>query len=365
MVFTASCHAASCWFLPSLGGSHLVAAAQYAPATRLAFLVVGVALLATAVVDLLWTTLWVDGGAGPLSSRLANRAWRVFRRAGDDHPRLKSLTGPVVLVATLGVWFGLFWVGWTLLFAGGERTLVDARNVDPVGWIERSYFVGYTLFTLGNGDFSPDGHVWQLATALTSASGMLFVTLSVTYVLSVIGAVVDKRSFASGVTGLGGYGEALALAGWDGEDFRDLDQSLETIAGELDQLAEQHKAYPILHYYHSEHGEDAAPVAVAALDEALTLLRCGVDGAEPYNAAVVKSARGSARSYLQTLGEAFIQPADEPPPAPDLDRLREAGVPTVSDERFAADMAEMADRRRNLRGVVEADTWDWRELEPE
>ena len=39
------------------------------------YLVPGISLLLVAVVDALWTTLWVDGGAGPVSSRLTTRAY--------------------------------------------------------------------------------------------------------------------------------------------------------------------------------------------------------------------------------------------------------------------------------------------------
>jgi len=55
---------------------------------------------------------------------------------------------------------------------------------------------------MGNSDFTPTDGTWQIATSLTTASGMLFVTMGVSYVLSVLGAVVDKRSFASTVNNI-------------------------------------------------------------------------------------------------------------------------------------------------------------------
>ncbi|WP_281246994.1 hypothetical protein [Natrinema salaciae] len=36
----------------------------------LGYLALGVIVLVGTVVDVLWTTLWVEGGAGPLTSRL-------------------------------------------------------------------------------------------------------------------------------------------------------------------------------------------------------------------------------------------------------------------------------------------------------
>jgi len=81
---------------------------------------------------------------------------------------------------------------------------------------------------------------------------MLFVTMGVSYVLSVLGAVSNKRSFASSVSGLGVDSETVVCSAWDGEDFDGLHLPLNSLASRLDTLADQHKSYPILHYYHSE-----------------------------------------------------------------------------------------------------------------
>jgi hypothetical protein len=319
----------------------------------------GVLLLVFAVVDLLWTTLWVDGGAGPLSSRIMQGLWRGLRAVSGSRSRALSLAGPLVLVASLSAWVLLLWVGWTLVFAGGEDALVVTGDPRPVTWTGHLWFVAYTLATVGNGDFSPNGGVWQVAASLTAFTGFTFITLAVTYVLSVLGAVASKRSFASGVTGRGMTGAAFARSGWSGGDFRALDLPLNTLAAQLDRLADQHAAYPILRYYHSRRVETASAVAVAVLDEALTVLRFGVPKEARPNGAVVEGARSSVQSYLRTLDAAFIEPADHVPPPPDLGRLRAAGISTASGEAFAEALADLKERRRKLLGMVEADAWAW------
>ena len=61
-------------------------------------LVAGVALLGVALIDLLWTTLWVSGRAGPLTGRISALAWATAVRVfGDHHGRL-SLLGPLTVV---------------------------------------------------------------------------------------------------------------------------------------------------------------------------------------------------------------------------------------------------------------------------
>lgn len=344
--------------LPAGGTTSIVGDLQSVASARHLFLLAGVVLLGVVVVDILWTTLWTDGGAGPLSSRLTAGTWHGLRRAAGESSRLLDVAGPIVLVVTLAAWMGLLVAGWTLVFAGGEA-LVDTRTHGPVGWVDRVYVVSYVVFTLGIGDFVPTHGDWQLVTALATASGMLFVTMGVTYVLSVIGATVEKRSFASDVIGLGDRSEEFVRAGWNGEDFHDLDLRLDTLASELGHLAKQHKAYPILHYYHSRKDNNASAAAVAILDESLTVLDHGVPEERRPNGAVLMAARSSVSDYLKTLESAYIRPAETAPPPPDIEALRRANVPTVTDAEFDRALESLDDRRRELRGLTDADARDW------
>ncbi len=322
------------------------------------YLFLGTFLLLLGIVDLLWTTLWVDGGAGPLSSRMTMWLWRGLRKLGGQRSRTLSLAGPLILTTTLFVWVALIWAGWVFLFAGDTGSIFDTRDDEPVTWVGRIYFVAFSMFTMGNGDFAPRDGFWQIATSFTTASGMLFVTMGVSYVLSILSAVNVKRAFASGVTGLGQRGEAFVRAGWDGESISSLNLPLSTLASQLGLLAEQHKAYSILHYYHSEEIADASAVAVAAFDEALTIIVFGLPETIRPGAALVKGARSSVESYLNT---AFINPAPHAPPPPRLGYLRDAGIPTVSDEVFNQALLAHDKRRRKLLGMLEADAWQWPE----
>jgi hypothetical protein len=323
-------------------------------------LAVGLAVLVLVVVDVLWTTLWVDGGAGPVSAWLIPGIWEGIRKLGGRRSRALSLAGPVILTATLATWVVLLWGGWTLVFGAGADALVNARDDTPVTWVNRLYFVAYTMFTMGNGDFYPPAGAWQVAASLTTASGMLVVTMGVSYVFSVLSAVTQKRSFASSVTGLGDRAAAIVETGWEpDEHFRGLDLSLNSLASQLDTLATQHKAYPILHYYHSEEAAQSSAMAVATFDEALTVLLYGVGRDAQPNRALVANARSAVDNYLETLTESFFDPAEEAPEPPDLERVREAGVPTVPDDEFGAAVDGHGERRRRLLGVVRSDAWHW------
>lgn len=325
----------------------------------LGFLVVGVVLLVVVIVDLTWTTLWVEGGAGPLTSRLMAWTWRGLRRVGRGRRGVLTLSGPLILVVGFAAWTSLLWAGWTLFFAGTEAALLDTVGGGGISWVDRLYFTGYAMFTLGNGDLVPNGDVWQVATVLVTASGMLYVTLAVTYVLSVLDAVTQKRAFASGVSGLGPRGEDVLRTAWNGEEFQGLDLLLNTYVEQLNALTSNHKAYPILHYYYSERVDRSPVTSVAILEDALSLLAFGVPEGHRPSDAIIENARSSVDGYLETLEGSFVEPAADAPPPPDLGSLEDAGIPTTSEQSFASALDGVAERRRTLLGLVELDVRRW------
>ncbi|SFC67802.1 Ion channel [Alkalibacterium subtropicum] len=323
------------------------------------YLVLGIFILIGTVTDLIWTTLWVDGGAGPLSSRLTKAVWKTMKKSRIKNERVLSLAGPLILVLTLCTWVLLIWGGWTLIFAGQADSLIDTREAGPISWFERIYFVAYSLFTMGNGDFSPNGSIWQLATSLITGSGMLFLTLAASYIISVVSAVADKRAFASSVSGLGTQVVPIVKKMWNGEDFDQLNLLLVTFSNQLSSVTQQHKAYPLLHYYHSAEKKEATPVAVSLLDESLSIIYFGTTDNAGFNQGIFDEMRSTVGDYLETLHEAFIEPADHVPPLPELDALRQEGVPVLPAEAFEKNMAEVSERRRELSGAVRADSWQW------
>ncbi|USZ76008.1 potassium channel family protein [Halorussus vallis] len=323
---------------------------------RFLYTLVGIGVLLVTTIDVFWTILWTNGGAGLLTSPLMKGTWRGLRTVDRQESLVLTLAGPLILAFTLTMWVVLLWAGWTLLFAGDVNALNYTRGPGPVRWVGRGYFVAYTMFTMGNGDFSPTSPIWRIVTAFTNASGMILITLIVTYVVSVLRAVVNKQSFASSVMGVGETSEAFVRSGWDGDTLRQHDLPLESFASSLSTLAAQHKAYPILHYYRSERKQHAAPVAVAVFDDALTIIRFGVDPERRPNEPVIETARSATEDYVRT---AMSPPAGHTPPPPNLNRLRDADIPVASDEEFTDKLADLAEQRRELLGVVEAQEWEW------
>jgi hypothetical protein len=332
---------------------------------RILLALVGILMLGYAILDILWTT-FLEGGA-PLTTqaaaRLARGMLRIQRRCTTR--RVISLTGLVVVVATVLIWTVLLWAGWAFLFSASPDSLVDASTNQPAGVWERIYFTGYTLFTLGLGDFKPHGHFWQMATTIAAGSGFLLFGLQLAYLVPVISAATQKRQVAVYITSLGRSPDDIVLRAWNGQDTTALAPHLQSLTGMLALLGESHLTYPALHFFHGTHRIRAVAASVAALDEALTILECGLQQGCSLDLPSLGAAREAITSYLDTLSPALIHPAVDFPPPPSLDNLRGMGVPVVSDQLFSAALKIVKDRRRLLLAMVRNEGWDWSAVWPE
>lgn len=323
------------------------------------YLIAGLIILIVGIIDFMWTTLWVDGGAGPIIKQVSKLFWKTIKKVSQRNHGFLSLSGPLLLSLTLFIWISMIWLGWTLIFAGSADAIIHSEGDGPLAWSERFYFTGFLIFTLGVGDYFPLQGIWQIVSILASGTGLLFITLGVTYILNVLEAVTNKRSFADSVTGLADCGSELVINAWNGKDYHDFDLLLDSLSSQLSTLTAQHKAYPVLHYYYAESQDEDLPSALAIFDEALTIIHLGSPEDVKPNKLLMKEARSSVGSYLDTLTRAFIRPADDAPEIAALHKLNAAGIPTVAEKEFQIGLQELDDRRKELAGLIKENGHDW------
>ena len=313
----------------------------------------GVVLIVVANYDALVTTVAVGSGVRPLTAHVAELLRRLLRRV----PGLLAAGGPVITLATVAVWIALLWSGYSLVFSADPAAVTGSRTGDPASGLSRIYFAGYTIFTLGNGGYQPAVGPWELVTTVATLNGLFIVTLAITFLIPVVSAVVDRRQQAALVNGLGETAEQVVASAWDGHSFAFLDQQLPTVAQQILLTAERHLAYPVLHDFRSREPHAASERTLALLDDVVTLLDAGVDASvrlHPATVRVMRSAIDEARRLMP------VGPGDaEPPAAPDLEALREHGIPTCPPEQFSAAVASLAERRRHLNALASAAGWGW------
>lgn len=333
---------------------------------RLLLGVLGAAIIVYALVDVLWTC-FLEGGA-PVTTRVCSWLARGLlalqpcgpaAERGRRSRRYVASAGLASVLASLLVWGLLLWAGWTLVFVARERCLVESATGQPAGVVERVYFVGYTIFTLGLGDYKPVGPVYEIATALAAGSGFLLFGLALAYLVPVVAAATAKRQLAVCVWVLGKGPADIIIRAWNGADSTALSPHLVSLIPMLAGLGESHLTYPVLHHFHSTKRSASAAAGVASLDEALTILECGLQKGCSLDLPSLGAARESITEFLNTLAPALIYPAEDTPPTPSLQPLRDVGVPVVEDELFERSLAALAGRRRLLLALVRNEGWTW------
>lgn len=317
----------------------------------------GILLVAIALVDLAWTTVGAGSGAGPLTARIASALWHAalaVHRRRPSHSFLSS-AGVIVVFAVLAVWIVLALAGWSLVFAASEGAVRATDSGRAADFVERLYFTGYTVLTLGNGDFRPGHGVWQLATVAATGTGLIIVTLSITYVVPVAAAAASRRQLASYISTLGATPEEIVANGWNGSSFSDVSQHLVALTPLVLASRQQHLTYPVLHYIHSQDRESAAAPNIANLSQALHLFRHGVRPGHRPSSPVLEPLEQAVDSFLATLHGAHLRPTT-PIPAPDLDAVRATGISVVDADSYERADAG-AERRALLGGLLANGGW--------
>lgn len=320
---------------------------------------IGIILILGTVYDALWTTLRLTGG-GPLTSWVTNGLWRLSLRLTRAHEKL-ALAGFFIVLFTVGLWVLLDWIGWTLVFNMSARAILNTAAERPADFLERVYFAGSTIITIGNGEYHPGSTGWRLLTAIAAANGFSLFSLTITYLLPIVTAELGRRRLAVYITALGRTPHEILVRAWNGKDFGGLPDHLVALTMPFMEVGQGHLAYPVLHVMHSRTRETALAPSAAVLDEAITLF-AGVCPEQRPDKVTFYPLRQAIAEFLSTLSEAHLEAESEPPPPPSLEPLRVAGIVTVTDEEFRLALGSLVDRRRLLLGLVQQEGWGWEDV---
>lgn len=331
---------------------------------RVLLLAVGLVLLWALANDVVRTVFDVGRGGGPITGRLSARLWRAVlwaRRRGAPH-RWAETFGIIVVLSVVGTWLVTAWLAWTLVLASDPRAAIVEASGRPATFWERAYLAGGLIFTQSLGDIRADSTGWRLMEAAITASGLLLVTLSITYLIPVIDAASKRRHLGAYISALGRTPEELVSRAWDGQHASRLDDHLLDLISLITELGQLHLAYPALHFFHSGDRRTAISPNIAALDEALTILAYGLPESARGDPDVLDSARGAVGELIITL-RLYAGAPPPAPPAPDLGVVVARGIPTVPEDDFEQAVEQLAERRGHLFGAVNEEAWDWRDVD--
>ena len=251
----------------------------------LLLIVVGVLLIFAGLLDIFFAVLHYDG-FGFLSSRLYKGLFEAVRFLARPMPRRLralglSMAAPLMVPVTITLWIVLVLVGYAFVYyagmMGGGSFNFSNPSLEP-SFGEALYASGTAISTLGFGDVTPTGGLYQALAVSEALIGFGILTLAISYVVGVYGVLQQL-----GVTSAGLLHQAEDTAEPlsilrphfpDGEP-RGIESQVVTHHRSLVEIYEGLRRYPIVYYYHSRRAYRSLPYTFRMIGGVIGALRWG------------------------------------------------------------------------------------------
>ncbi|MER2999426.1 potassium channel family protein [Pontibacter populi] len=320
----------------------------------------GILILLT-IYDLLYTTL-SSRGAGPVSNIISKGIWYFSKKLSKlfRSQSMLSWVGIAIICATVGSWVIMLWAGNALIFIADPMAVVKSETNQPADTFERIYYTGYSLSTMGNGDFIGGSDLWKIYASVISFTGLIFITIAITYMVPVLSAVTTRRSLSIRMASMGHSAQALLINNWNGKDFKMLNSQFDGLEEQLAQQGQMHLAYPVLFYYHHIKKENSLLLNIVVLDEAISTLYLYIEEDKRPDQEYLLPLRKALTSYIETIGSTFVQASEEKAPPLDISELIKVGIPIVQPSNETIE--QLAYRRSCLKTIIDKTGWEWEDL---
>ncbi|MFD1095155.1 ion channel [Salegentibacter chungangensis] len=312
------------------------------------YLISGTILLVLLIYDFFFTTL-SGSGAGLISRPIAFFShWIIKHSAAFFGRRVYSFSGMFVNLMVLAVWIFIIWIGLYFIFSSDPAGLTNGSG-RIANSVERLYYTGYTLSTLGLGDFQPKTSSFKILTSLFSFFGFIFFTSSMTYLISVSAAVTTKRSLARSIQNLGKTPQEIATT------FLNLNQSyssqqIATLQELIDRHAVNHQAYPVVHFYSHRTPEICLSINITRLDEALSILLSSKEAERLHNE--LRVLRRAVTQFLNHIDKHYSR---------SIIKTATHSLPLPYQVK-GEDSEEMHYRRSILGGLLQSESFTWKDV---
>ncbi|MEG9328188.1 potassium channel family protein [Salinimicrobium catena] len=230
----------------------------------------GLVVIALTFLDFFHTTL-SGNGFGFISRELNRLLNRLIIR--NRNRSIYRYSGLAHLLITTSVWLGLLFCGAFLIFTAKEEMVVNGSTFLPATEDERFYYTSYVLSTLGIGDFVPGSETSRILTGILSFTGFILITTGLTYLLSVVQAVLSKKELAFFISTLGGDVEEIYRFFKKDENLDGLLSDANDLRKQILKNASSYLAFPMTNYFLTKKRNSALIVQLAILSEVLMVLR--------------------------------------------------------------------------------------------
>src|SRR4051794_40092659 len=161
--------------------------------------VLGIVLIAFALRDI-FDVLFHPLGRGMIARRVVRGLAALARRKRGRSGTIGLLAGPLSYIAVVGTWAVLLAVGWALVFL---PQMPQGFHFDPglnpaahSGFLDALYVSLTNLTSLGYGDISPASSLLRILGPVEAMFGLGLLTASISWLLSIYGAISRRDSLA-------------------------------------------------------------------------------------------------------------------------------------------------------------------------
>jgi len=329
------------------------------------FIVIGIVLYIVIAIDIIQTTLSMQGG-GWITSRASHLFWRFFLLLSGRNGKSRILghAGYLLLIAIVFSWVISLWASFTLVLYGMPGAIVESSTKIPAGFWELVYYSGFSLSTLGMGDYIATTSLVKLITSFYSFTGLILLTMSVTYFVPVLDAVIVQRKLGVKLRSLGESPQTIILNAWDGESFERFINKVEGISDLILKYTQQHRAYPVVHYFHNTDPDTAVILQLARLYEALQILRYQLPQEISPAAEDLKPLVVAFHNYFKVITEVTrIDVEKEEPGCANITWLKESKLIASNANSIDFTKGEI-NQRKFFSSLVLNDGWNWGFIDP-
>jgi hypothetical protein len=216
--------------------------------------IAGTALMLLVLADVFLTVLYARAGTGLISDRLARGIWLVLRKVSSRRgSRLLPFCGPMIVVSLLLTWSILLAVGAALIVQPQLGTSITNSNQEtPTDFVTALYVAGSSLSIVGGSNFGPQSSGAKLLFLLNSVIGTSVISLTITYLMQIYGALRSRNSLCLKIHALSAEtGDAAVLLAhlFANNQLNAGYNSLSELAAEVTETKEAHHFYPVLFYF--------------------------------------------------------------------------------------------------------------------
>jgi hypothetical protein len=277
------------------------------------YTVLGLSILALVVYDVYATILHARARSGPIGEALNRTLWRMartlaFKLTRPRRHRLLNVVGPLLQPLLIIVFIALLILGFALIYyprMPANFTVRAEAATSP--FMASLYFSGTTLTTVGYGDIAPHTTGMRLTALSEAASGFALISLAITYLITVYGALERKRAVAISFYHQAEEGANVAafiIHHFVAGRFYSLETTLRMATRDLQELLESHVEHPVIHYFHPIEVYKSLPRVLFLALETCAVIRSCLDNekyAETCNHPEVRTLEASSRHVLKEL----------------------------------------------------------------